>query len=186
MAAYVSARDPDFAPQLDEEDSISRVLAEGDAPLAGDLGVLQEAFDHLAPELRLLRFERASQGGQVLPAAVACSPRCTGRALPSVTELTAISRNVLSPRPHRTKVSIGGVLLPGVLLWRLFTERFAIARRSSGRVQMPLRRLWLGESSEMYFMWSTVQSEWAASVGWRRQEGDVRQLLCRFVTEGFS
>src|SRR5215204_297578 len=61
-----TARDPDFAPQLDEEHCISRVLAEGDAPFAGHLGVLQEAFDHLAPKLRLLRFERAFQGSQVL------------------------------------------------------------------------------------------------------------------------
>jgi hypothetical protein len=62
----VSARDPDFAPQLDEEHSISRVLAEGDAPIAGHLGVLQEAFDHLAPEFGLLGLEGASQAGKVL------------------------------------------------------------------------------------------------------------------------
>ena len=117
----LTARDPDFAPQLDEEHGVSRVLAEGDAPLAGDLGVLQEAFDHLAPELRLLVVERPAQGGQVLL-------RQTRVRLDAQVAHRFGDRSgfylaqCVSLRPPRAKVSIGGVLASRVSRSRPFEE----------------------------------------------------------------
>ena len=175
-APDLTAREPDFAPQLDEEDGVSRVLAEGDAPLAGDLGVLQEAFDHLAPELRLLLVERPSQGGQMLlrQTRVRLDAQVAHR---FGDRSSSISRNGYSLRPPRARLASEASFSP-VVLGRGFRGKTFVTtcERFSGKSADSL-----GYVSSGHRTAEQGRAHWEAS-----PNRDVRQLRWKLLRIGVS
>src|SRR5215207_1273436 len=181
----LTARDHHIASQLDKEDRVSRVLAERDAPFAGDFGVLQEAFDHLAPELRLLRFERATQGSQVLlrQPRVSLDAQVAHRFGYGADRYLA-QRFVLNLLTKRlaSEASCFPRLSRNDSRNALRNDRETLVRHSANSITALKTMKYLADQ----FISRRVQPARAEPSRRRRRRGDVRQLLCRFPTEGFS